>query len=415
MAIIRAIQGQSVTVEAWFHNTDGTPLLPISGYPAQFSMRDFNGSLIASGSATQDSGDSSRWFSTVVIPMTAPISSTGLQKYRLDWSLPSSSGTHTATELFEVWPAGDPVRQLFDNDVIMLDKGPFSDTLYVETNGVPAVTSVTIAIVDELGNSLLLPTSVTATSGLTVGTMQGYTYSAAPLAIPNLACTNVVQAFCAIWSITSADGSVNFEMHPIYVINPALMIYMNKVKQLVDRAQLGDVHPYLAIKPVDLVHHLFRGIEVVSTAPPNASTPINPLFIPGMLSDFIVKAAAVSLLQAQMLAEGMSNFDFQGLGVSLNVDRTPIIDNLIQQFKQDLGDPLRVSKGNWIRAGCPAGPIGAQAGRSPYNNRAGVLNVTYGSYFNYESTAMLSGFGGNSWFGGMGLLNMQRINPYMIY
>lgn len=385
MSIVKAVTGEVINIETWFRDTNGQPRAPLSNQNATFAVRDFNNGLVASGAGTQDGGDPSRWMATFTLPSNAPISLDGRKKYSLIWSLPVASGPVTTTEFFDVFPDGDPIRRLNDTDVVTIHGTPFADSVYVDVVGAPAITQVTFGIVDEVGTMVMPLTPIT--SYTTDGTARIYSYmSNNPLVdIPDLAAGAALMTFLGMWTVVRASGAPEYHVHPIYVVNPVLLRHTDSLQKLVDRAKTGDAQPHLEIKQTDLIHHLYRGIEHVVAYPPNY-TPITPVRMPGALADFIVKAGAVSLLKAMYLAEGMSNFDFQGLGVQLVVDRTPYIDNMITRLENDIGDPLRIAKSNWIRQGCPSGPIGGLGGgRSPFYNRIGAMNVSTGAFTNVVS------------------------------
>jgi len=385
MSIVKAITGETLSIETWFRDTSGQPRTPVSG-GASYAIRDFTGALVISGAGIPDGGDASRWFATATLPSNCPISSTGKQKYSLVWSLEVNSGSITTTEYFDVYPAGDAIKRLDETDVLFIEGTPFSDSAYIETVGVPAVTSVSFGIVDETGN-VIKPMSVVTASG-SVGTASLYAYGEADSAanLPGLTSANGMGNYMGVWTTIRAGGGVEHQIHPIYVVNFTLFRYMDSIQKLVDRARIGNTQPHLEITNIDLIHHLFRGMEFVGSAPPNI-TPITPNRMPSALADFVIKAGAVSLLKAMYLSEGMTNFDFQGLGVQLAIDRTPYIDNMISRLENDLGEALRAAKSTWIRAGMPTGTQGVS--QSPFYNKVAVMNVSVGAYSNIVSSGYL--------------------------
>lgn len=387
--IVKALTGETLTAETWFRDTSGQPIIPVSG-GASYAIRDFNRSLVASGAGTQDGGDPSRWYSTIVIPAGSPISSTGQQKYSLVWQIQSAGGLVTSTEYFDVYPATDPIHRVDETDILHLEGTPFYDSLRVETLGLPSVTSVSYGIVNDVGTTVKPIAAVSQSSSDGSTAIYGFTETEVSTNLPDLAVSNQVLNYMGVWTVSRGAGNVEIQIHPIYTINFYMYRHLDSLQKLVDRARIGDTQPHLKITGPELIHHLFRGIEYVASAPPNVATPISPSALPGALSDFIIKAGAVSLLKAMYLSEGMTNFDFQGLGVQLMVDRTQYIDNMISRLEADLGEPLRTAKNLWIRAGSPTGPAGSTGGaRSPFYNSVGVLNVSVGSYSNVVSAGYI--------------------------
>lgn len=180
-----------------------------------------------------------------------------------------------------------------------------------------------------------------------------------------------------VWDYTMEDAvDSEQEMHPFYTVTPYSMDYINAIRKIVDKTRIGDTNVYLQITTSDLVHALIRGADFVMQSEPLMSGfPLDQM--PRMLRDFIVKAAAVDLLRAQYLAEGMSVFDMQGLGVQVNVDRTQYIDALVQQLANDL-QQLPGAKKKWLEQGAPLGGT-----IPPFKRPVGVLGLTTGVYSNW--------------------------------
>ena len=93
------------------------------------------------------------------------------------------------------------------------------------------------------------------------------------------------------------------------------------------------------------------------------------------MTDLIVKAGAMHALQGQYLAEGMTTFDFQGLGVQLSIDRTQYIQTIVDQLNQELTDRIPRTKRLYIRSSSP-----------------GVLNISVHAITNFTLNVDVSFF-----------------------
>jgi hypothetical protein len=185
-----------------------------------------------------------------------------------------------------------------------------------------------------------------------------------------------------VWTYLLSDGiTENEEIHPFYTVSAHSMQFLTAIKKMVDKARIGDVNKYLEYTMSDLCHALTRGADYVMQSPPvTGGFPLEQ--IPVALKDYIVKAGAIDILRAQYQAEGMSQFDFQGLRTQLTVDRTQYLAQLISELEADL-QGLPAAKNIWLGQGAP---FGNQLG----DNRRpiGVLMLTRGIYSTYPTIPM---------------------------
>lgn len=373
MAIVRLLPGESAQVDAWFRASDGRPLIPATGAVANYSVRDAAGNLITNGVGIQDSGNPARWYTQLVLPLSSPTNISG-QKSSITWDLATSDGTSpTVIELFEIVAPVSEVTTGTSTDLVVMEGTPLADSLIVPTLGQAPIALVSYKVVDQSGMTLYGPPALTPT---TIGPAST-TYQIIQT-IPGLNVgTNGDSSYLGIWTVIRTGLSNTYEVHPIYAANAPLLMVMNDLRMLIDRAKLGDIHPYLNWSTADLLHFIYKGIEYVAAFPPIIMQ-IDPSNIPKALVDFVVKAAAISALRAQFLAEGMSAFDFQGLGVQLNVDRTQYLQAMIDELQNDLDNHLSAVKA-------------ALAHRGP-----GALAISVGTFTNFPYTGFVYDLNGSS-------------------
>jgi hypothetical protein len=351
MPLIRAVRGQTVRTEALFEDSDGNPVAGSS--PATWVVRDYNNVLVTQGNGVQDLTNSGLWLADVIIPLAAPVSHL-LEKYSMIWTLPRASGNDVILiERFEVVPEGDPVRPVNQTDKLLVQGGHFSDTLIL-----PAV--------PEPGTLSLQVFSVTGEVVYTAGALPTVTHRVINGQYYFDHISNVQQAqfmagyggdgfapYMSLWQYQLPTEGPSFEYHTIYVINHREAAYINDLRRLIDRVNLGDIHPYLAFTDIDLAHYLLRGLDRINGQSPQL-TSFTLGNLPLAFKDHLIKAAAVEALRAQYLAEGYLAFDFQGLGVQLNVERTQYISELANMLDSDLQNNLKDTKATYARSGAQA-------------------------------------------------------------
>jgi len=362
--LVSAVPGQTV-------NT--TIQLPVvATAPVQWSVRDPNGALVASG---QVSPSGTLAVVSFVLPSSAMVP---LDDSR--YALFATDGVTSATEYFAVL-SPDALAVDHGVEVAYVAGQQFADSLILD-EAADEVT-VTVQLLD--GTALVSSVSV---AGPPTRRGQAFVYTYVGSAV-NTSTSSTLGVGTVTWSYTlSSEALPRQELHPFYTITPYAADFANGIRKLVDKARIGDANKYLDVTMTDLIHAVIRGADYVMQSEPLA-TGFSLDGMPRSLRDYIIKAGAVDLLRSQYLAEGMSQGDFQGLGTQLNVDRTQYLDQLISQFTQDLSG-LPMAKKKWLEQGAPLGATLA-AGKRPI----GVLGLTTGVYSNMPMMPMPYYFMGN--------------------
>lgn len=363
MGIISATPGQSLNFRAEFRKQNGGTLAAASA--ATWVIKDHNGVTVVSGTGTQDLTNAALWTATTTIPSAAPIPPDG-SKWAVTWRLPLANGSDAyQMETFDLVASGDESAEPRVTDVLVLLGTALRDSIALPS----AVTTPSFKITDENGRTIatLVPTS--AVSGQNkIWTVSG---AADALKVP----LGNAGYFLGAWTWTGLTGYPETEIHPIYVLNSAAMTLINNIRRFVDKARLQDIHPHLSYTDVDLLHYALRGIAYCNGIGPSL-TYWSLGGLPASLTHFIEMAGALNAVQSQYLAEGSSTFDFQGLGVQLNVDRTQFLDNIAGQLNAFL-DKLPDAKKAWVAAGSP---IISNSGISTSR----VIGAGASSYFAYN-------------------------------
>ena len=351
--LISAVPGQQV------NTTIQLPQAAVG--PVQWVVRDHLSNVVARGTYAPSGV-------LVIVAFTLP-STVEVPLDGSKYSLSASDGVSNATDWFDV-VSPEQLNTEHGVEIAYMQGKPFTDTIIL--NEMPDFLEATLTLID--GTVLDGPTAIDTSTATRRG--QSYVFQYAPGEMDTRTATTMGVG-TVIWDITnSTDLDASQELHPLYTITPYAASFINSIRKIVDKTRIGDTNWYMQITMSDLMHALIRGCDYVMMSPPLMSGwPLD--LMPRMLQDFIVKAAAIDLLRAQYLAEGMSMFDMQGLGVQLNVDRTAYIDNLVNQLTSDM-QQLPLAKGRWLEQGAPLG-----ADIPTFKRPIGVLGLTTGVYTNW--------------------------------
>jgi hypothetical protein len=349
MSIVNAVAGQSVNASTRFTDEEGVPIGNIA-LPVTYKIFDPQMRLVLTDNAVQDSIDASLFTATFTLPASLPPSQNG-QDYRIQWLMKTTYGTTARnTENFAVGSSGDDPDSFYPKDVLIVPGAGFIDR--VKLNNVGTLPTVVYNIIDEAGRVLYRQTISPDTSS---GRFAVYTAEFTPSAADGLGVpTGVQQHYIGNWFMTGGDlQQPEVESHPIYVLTPALQTIILAVYKLMSDGILVNVDPYLTWTAGQFAHHAIKGFEYVNSAGIRITgfTINSPL--PSGLTQYIEKAAMVSAMRAQLFAYS-SDWDFQGSGVQLNVNRSSTLTDMISQLQSDL-DKLPDAKKAWLNSGQPTG------------------------------------------------------------
>src|SRR6266481_622828 len=331
------LRGSTSVTSAEFYSSDGVTPFVATG-PAAFAVYDFNRNLVVSGVGVQSISQTQQWSATFTIPLTAPIPLMG-EKYYITWviSNTNTNQTQTAIEYFFVKAEGDPIS--LESGRLVLPNGTFTDTLVVPT----LITNINLRVLNENGMALLQsPVSTSTPNPRVINDSFLYDYTS-PTPVLGLTTGLGIAPFFAEWSYLDGNGLPAVEIHPIYIISTKMYMFVDGVRRIVDKIRNLDVNPNLQYTELDLAHYVLEGIQRINAHAPTL-TAYSPESMTPVLYPWVKKAGVVAALQAQYLAEGMTDIDFQGATVQLNMDRTQYIQTMLDQFNTDIDQNLQKTK-----------------------------------------------------------------------
>ncbi len=343
-----------------FTDVNGNPL--IGSGPVNWTIFDYNNNNIMTGVAQQNLSNAALWSAEFVLPQSCPLTNNG-KRYSLVWNLPQlNSPGATGIERFQVIAANNPLQPGDKTDIIFFERQPFSDHLLTKEE--IAGSSLHYTIHDAEGQKLYDGGLISANTGQIIEEdLIDYQITIDPERCDGLSAIRMgFTPYIGMWKYETIAGDINSELHMLYAINFKISVLIHKLRQSVDRAVMADINKYLAYTDVDMIAFLIRGLDRVNLAPPWISYYALGM-LPAECQDIVIKCAAIELLRAQLLAEGISNaFEFSGAGVQLNVDRTALYENLINQWSNEVDANLKSIKRLLIRRSGP-GILGVTIGR----------------------------------------------------
>lgn len=344
MKVTHVYRGQTVEVDAEFFDENENPFVGTG--PATYSVFDYNNNLIATSTGVQDVDNPERWTGSFTIPADAPVSDVG-QKYRITWIIKNAltNTTLSATDYFTVKTENDTLS--YESGRLVLSGGKLNDTLISEDQ---IIGDISYRVVDEQSTVLLTEILTAADIDRTVNGFYYYDYESADdqdWLTPH----SSVTPYFAEWRYTTSEGA-QVEIHPIYVLTPRMYMFVDGIKRIVDKVRNKDINPNLQYSDIDLVHYAYDGIMRLNRNRPTFTnwTPEN---VPPVFFELAKKSGAIEALRAQLLAEGMVAFDFQGQSIQLNVDRTQHISNVIELLERTFEEDVFRAKKIYINRSSP--------------------------------------------------------------
>lgn len=176
--------------------------------------------------------------------------------------------------------------------------------------------------------------------------------------------------------ITPNTGKQRTFTYKIWSVTPSIMLGVTYLEDFLNKSRIENVIPELQYTTSDLIGYLERGLYLFNTlGQPTYFTGTN---MKGVLAECWLTCSSYYAISAQLLAEGSLAFDFSGQGISLNVDRTPQLDNALGRIEFALNDRVVPLKAKMVKQGIRGGDgsIGSGNLNNPANHGVvGIINA----------------------------------------
>lgn len=316
------VRGTVATFDVLFTEADGTPLVP--GDPSQYpsvTVTDTEGIVVETGVAT--STGSGRWQYQFQIPADG-IVSTNESPWRIDWFMLTAAGR--SSEISQNFAVVD-VLELTPNDrayTILVKLGE-SERLMVKYR--QPQDELRLVLTDSNGCGVDMSSTVVST---TYGGWYVYYCDTPPW-------TNVGHYLITWTTRQNLVAPTQTIVQQLRVPEPEFWFWQSSVRMLIDKVQkkAGHVQSY---SDSDIYEYLLRGVDIVNGYTPVSHWNLSMALGVSPLVTYVVAAAAVWGLQAQMISETDLSFSFSGQTTTLDQDKTSgysaaidALNNFIQQ------------------------------------------------------------------------------------
>ncbi len=340
------------------------PNVDASGGFVTWEILDQDGTTYSAGNAysyeVRTNGVSNRVkaLAVITIPSTVPPTLQG-QSYQIRWTLQLPVDVGVQPDIQGSGPGSQNTYYQFENiKIVGLNTVPLGVQPTVEIQGGPAhlqlVTSkmwdnVTIEIWasgTSLGAAVPIP--------LQGRTSDGFLYEAV---FDTSALKVSLVPYTVVWRYwSSAQPSMQYqESTELFVTNPSMMMAVMDVRAFIQKAATSLYGtPDMIFPDPTIMLYLRRGCDYFNGAYGQFTnfTMTNAL---GPIREFWLVCAEKIALEAQYGAEGEKAFNFQGQAITLDVDRTSYLDNMIGKLQSQLDNELKTLKVNLIIKGNTSG------------------------------------------------------------
>lgn len=360
MSVYHGVDGAVLAVSQTFLDDDEQPLIPASGYP-KVRLLDNDGDLIVSVNAAA-SADPGKWTANIPVPKMDLEART---EFKLQWRFKDDTGgRHKVTEVALIEPAVD---KRTGDVVVLFGDADFDITLpLVFTDGWTGTWQIYRDNEPCIENPIALEDATKRT------TLDNTTFTLPLTEIPDADLTAYLLSF-RVRPPTGRQRTYNFKL---WAVTPTIMRAMTQMEDFLNKSRVENVIPELRYTDSDLMTYLERGLYMFNRVGyPTGFTGTN---MQGSLYDCWLICSCYYALGAQLLAEGSLAFDFNGQGVSLNVDRTPQLDSALGRVESQIDSqvvPLKkVLNTQGITQG--DGSVGATNLNNPLSHgRLGIINA----------------------------------------
>jgi hypothetical protein len=370
--------GSTVNADVYLYQDDGiTPLITVGG--VIFNVFAFNNLKVLSGIATQDFANPAHWTASISIPSNAPPTNAG-QFYTLQWIANTSSGKYVEKYSFTVSITAAP--PITDACVAAVQNQPFEVDLVLPYS---SISSLSLRILNSCETPLVTMTGLNTTAVSQNGSQFIYRIPITdPSVLSTLAVTNNpsipqgpniiinpniigfnygdpgfgVMPYIAYIQYLDPNGNQCTEIQPIYICSTMMIQLMKGMQNFIDILRNNDTIPQLRVTESKLIHFLIQGLLKFNSTPPQ-QIQFNFASLPTQFQFFVQKLGCLEFLQALMLGEGMTAFNFSGMSTQLDSDRTQYISNMIESIRGDDVVQMQISKRNFAKSGGGTGLIGS--------------------------------------------------------
>ena len=318
MSVYHGVDGTVLAVSHVFADDEESPLIPAAGYP-KVRLVDSEGDLLVSVTAIASS-EPGKWTANLPVPK---MKLEERKEFLIKWRFLDDEGAkHTATEVALIEPAVDQRV----SDIVAVAGSP------------SCVATLPVSMQDDwtgwwqiYQNNEAKIQNPSALEDLVRRVTMDDTTLTVPLGD---ALEPSLNAHLLSFNLQPLSGRTRLYNYKLWYVTSQIMLAMSHLEDFLNKSRIENVIPELRYTDGDLLSYLERGLYMFNRVGyPTAFTGTN---MQGVLFDAWLICSSYWALSAQLLAEGSLAFDFNGQGVSLNVDRTPQLDSALGRVESQI-------------------------------------------------------------------------------
>jgi hypothetical protein len=188
--------------------------------------------------------------------------------------------------------------------------------------------------------------------------------------IPTTSLPVTLVPYKLVWKFWNNPNQVFRETANLWIVNPSIMNAVDDVKSKINKArQTLFGTPDSQYPSTEILKWLRRGMDAFNGAY-GVFTSFTMTNAQGVVREFWLSYGEKYSLEAQYGLEAEKMFNFSGAAISLDVDRTGLIDNMIGKIQSYLDQEVKAVKQNLIIKGWTLGD-GSAGGTANFGKLAG--------------------------------------------
>jgi hypothetical protein len=198
------------------------------------------------------------------------------------------------------------------------------------------------------GNQILASTPVPNPDRISNGYFVAGSFDTMPLQAS-------LHPYSVVWKFWTNPAQTFREAASLWLINPSIIQAIEDIKSKINKArQTIYGTPDSQFSSTEVLKWMRRGMDAFNGAY-GLFTNFTMTNAMGPVREMWLIQSEIFALQAQYVLEGEKAFNFQGAAISLDVDRTAMIDSMISKLQSQLDNELKAFKQNLIIKGNTAG------------------------------------------------------------
>jgi hypothetical protein len=328
---LQVIEGNPITTTEQFFGDAGEVLRPLSGFPL-VQLLDGDELITSSVAYFKTQQPDGNWFADITIPNGFDFEGKPDKIITLQWIIKTLDSSQKTSILLTVLPKEVLTE---DDETAIIVLAPVTEI----KARVPYLVNVLGG--DRVAYSIYDENNLVFSSIAVASTIQGSS-TVLSLPIDPTLISARLRPYNLIMNI-SFPNATRQVFTLLRVINPSILSAMQSLEMSINKANQAETIRGLRFRESDLLEGLTRGLDYFNDVPPSL-TSFTGIDMRGSIREGWLICSSIRVLRAQLQAEGWFAFDFSGQNVSLNVDRTSVVESAVGHYESLIDSLVRPLK-----------------------------------------------------------------------